>query len=569
MAYPMTDEERDLFLKPYRQTVQITVSGTEGEISLTERDIVSGGLSVNRYCTSGDKIGFGSVTAAEAALTLDNFDGRFDDFKFEGAEIFIRLCTKKWDALYLPKAPVCYVPLGYFTVDETPRKLRTISLRALDRMVRFDKRVDMSLLSFPMSAVVLLDRICSICGVPLDGGVYELTNKDYLIEEPKDENLTYRQLLSWIGEITGTCCFINWDGRLSLKWYESTDILLTPAERYNSDLKENEITISGVRVANSENEYLAGEEGYVINIEQNSLIGQDFSAVADSLYEKIGGFSYVPFSAEVKPMPYVYPLDCITFVDKNGNAVKTIVTDCTFTMNGVTSLEGKGKTVTQDGYAASAPFTRRQQEVLEKTKQETDKKLTDRESALLDLNAFQANSAGLYQTRVSQPDGSVKTYNHDKPLLEESEFISTYTSAGYAYTRGGWNNGEPVWTHGLDSYGNAVLNAIHTHKLSADDITTGRMQSHDGETFIDLDNGYSKLKGEVKIVRDGYAGYMNLQADEIANYYEGKKTFSLDKDETEIEKLISRKQIDMAPIKVIPIITETRKGWAFVELGGD
>ena len=100
---------------------------------------------------SGNRIEIGSVIASELTLVLDNSDGKYDDVVFEGAELFVRVGVKKWDAKTWENADFHFVPFGYFTVDETPRKLRSITLSALDRMMLFDKKVDNSLLSFPMT----------------------------------------------------------------------------------------------------------------------------------------------------------------------------------------------------------------------------------------------------------------------------------------------------------------------------------------------------------------------------------------------------------------------------------
>lgn len=143
MAYPITAEALDLFTNSYRQVVEISFNGVNENIKLTEQDISLGGFSVNRYCVSGNKIEIGSAIAAELALSLDNSDGRFDEVFFEGAELYVRVGSKKWEARRWEHADYHYIPFGYFTIDEAPRKLAKITLSALDRMVLFDKAVDL------------------------------------------------------------------------------------------------------------------------------------------------------------------------------------------------------------------------------------------------------------------------------------------------------------------------------------------------------------------------------------------------------------------------------------------
>lgn len=47
-----------------------------------------------------------------------------------------------------------------------------------------------------------------------------------------------------------------------------------------------------------------------------------------------------------------------------------------------------------------------------------------------------------------------------------------------------------------------------------------------------------------------------------------KKVFTLNGDTTEVEKIKSSKEINMPPLKIVPITSGTRKGWAFVPTGG-
>lgn len=46
------------------------------------------------------------------------------------------------------------------------------------------------------------------------------------------------------------------------------------------------------------------------------------------------------------------------------------------------------------------------------------------------------------------------------------------------------------------------------------------------------------------------------------------KVFTLNGDTTEVEKVKSKKEISMPPLKIVPITTGTRQGWAFVPTGG-
>lgn len=473
MAYPISQEALRLFKESYRQIVDIEFNGVRDTLTLSEEDVAAGGLSINRYSVSGNKIEIGSAVAAELSLILDNADGKFNEVTFEGAELYVSLGTKKWNARRWENAQYHYVPFGYFTIDEAPRKLEKITLTALDRMVMFDKPVDNTKIVFPLSVADLLDRVCTICRVSLGIDATKLTNADYIINEaPTDDNLTYRQYIAWIAEITGTCAFIDWNGDLILKWYEDTDTEINLSDRYSSDLQENAITISGVQVVFGEKKYLIGNASYAFNVESNSLIQHDPLVIAEGLFGKLYGFSYTPFTATVKPMPHLYPMDKVSFVDKLGVAHSTIITDCTFILNNSTVIEGKGETATKNGYASMNPLTARERAILSKVKNELDDTISSKAQALLVLNETICNSIGLRMTVVSTDKEGDVYYFHNNETLENSSIIYTFKSGGFAWAYD-WNDGEPIWEYGFTQDGNAVFNALSTYKIQTQYLDAG------------------------------------------------------------------------------------------------
>ena len=477
MCYPMTREVFELFTKPYRQTAEITFNGVSESIKLTEKNLRQGGLTVTKSSVSGDKVEIGSAICASLTLVLDNRDGRFDSVKFEGAELFVRVGIKKWDAHRWEKAVMHYVPLGYFTVDESPRKLSEITLSALDRMAQFDKPADLSALGFPMSLYQLVSKACEVCRVPLGTTAAEMLNADYIIfAEPQSSGeIAWRQIIQRAAEISGSCAYIDREGRLRFGWYEEPEGYcppITPADRFSGDLFENVLTLTGVSVEDDENIYLAGAEGYTLDVSDNFLLQHDHAAVAKSIWQKLSGFSYTPFSAQIKSLPHYDPLDVLGFIDKSGEAHRVIVTDAAFTLNGSASLEGRGETKTSGGYAALDPLTQRERDILSKMEKKQSKELSSREQALIELNNVIWNSLGLHATTEESPDGGKIYYYHDGETLEASTIIYTFRAGGFAWTNR-WEGDKTVWQYGFTRDGNAVVNALSAFKIQAEQIEAG------------------------------------------------------------------------------------------------
>ena len=467
--YKVSQEVKNLFNKNYIQVADITVNGVNESFSVAENEIVQGSLSIDRYSVSNSKIEVGSAVAAELTLKLKNDDGKYDNTVFEGAEVFVKIGIKKWDAHRWENAVIHWIPCGYFTIDEPPRALSTITISALDRMILFDKTVDISKLSFPMTVADLLNKICTICGVTLATDITRLPNKDYQITAyPEGQDLTYRTLLQWCAALTGTCAFMNYDGNLELKWYEQTDLTISPSERYNSDMQENDVTITGIYFKDAANtEYIAGTDDYCLDLSSNGLLQDNVQVVLDTLYVSLKGFSYRPYTATIKSAPYIYPMDMIHYEDAKGEVHGTIITNVTFGMNLSTSIAGKGETTQKQKYSQSGGLTKQQATILEKLRENLDKAMTAKEQAQLELNRLLSNSLGLNIVTIPQDDGTQVYYFCDGETLESSNIIYTFKANGFAWTKS-WNEGNPVWKYGFSKDGNAIYNMLAAYKISTE-----------------------------------------------------------------------------------------------------
>jgi len=174
-----------------------SIWGEVETLELTERDIVMGGFVIDRYSVSGSKLEVGNASAAELTLTLNNDDGRFDDVMFEGSVLT--------PEIRIPRSggQIYSIPMGVFTVDEPPRNLSTITLKALDGMVKLDKPYPHEWKNISLG--LLLQACLQHLGIVqynIDSGI---ANLSFVVEKvPATNNLTCRQVLMWIAELTGT-----------------------------------------------------------------------------------------------------------------------------------------------------------------------------------------------------------------------------------------------------------------------------------------------------------------------------------------------------------------------------
>lgn len=481
-----------------KQTALIEVTAGSKTFTITDADIIQGGLKIDRYCVTNSKIEVGSAVASELSLKLRNYDGKFNDVSFEGAVLNVKIGihaanTSELGKFILGKSvlgfakglgnfilgtgrlgdysvdtEVYWVPCGLFIVDTPPRKLSTISISALDYMVLFDREVNASALSFPIHVDALIQKICSICNVTLATDVSVLPNHYFSIGGLPDTNqkLTYRQLLQWCAQLTGTCAFMDGSGRLVLKWYEQTGVTITASERYASDMLENDITITGFTCDDGKgNTYLSGTTDYTLDLSDCGFLTNAYEGALKELQAARGGFTYRPYSATIKSAPYLFPLDMIRYKDKDGVVHDTIVTNVTLALNCNTAISGAGETVTSSSYTQSASGVTSQQAATDRANLEKINQRATKEE-LYSMMTFTPEN-GLVITRsnwegkvqitgqnVQVVRGNNKVVINDNGIDITDGYGSVSIYSGGISFHGIRNSKIFEWPYEKDSYGN-------------------------------------------------------------------------------------------------------------------
>lgn len=519
--YPITSAGLAALREDVVQSVNILCTPTKGTaFNITDKDII-GAVTVDWSSVTGSKLDLGSACMSELSFTLENTDGAFDDKVFEGAQLYVTTS-------FPTDSTTETVPIGYYTVDSPPRKLRSIKITAYDRMAKFNRAYD-SELAYPATLYQIVADACTKCGVSQKLPTNTLHRGVSIPKRPEADNLTYRQVLVWAAELMGVSLYIDYDGKLTGGWYATNakHAVIKASDRFtsgNTNFAENNIVFSGVRiVGNDENktEYLAGTKDYAFNIEGNLLVQSDMnlSTLATELKTARCSLTYTPMSCTTHSFPHLRPLDVMNFETAQGTK-KVVLTNVKWqSQNRCTKLEGKGETATQSGYATMGAFTPKQQAILEQTRAQQAAQINDFEQATLALNETIANSMGLYVTRKADSNGAVITYYHDKPTLEGSNTIYCRNAGGYAWTNNGWNNGSPNWEYGVSKDGDAVIRSIAANKISASYITTDILSSPTGKFSFNLDTGHIEAS-DINIT----GGDINLDGGQLSIENSGFKT---------------------------------------------
>lgn len=384
--YPLTTAVLNLYKNEQRQVLRIT--GTDSNntaISITDADIVMGGFNVDRFILPTDTFQIGTACAAELTLKLNNSDGRFDNVIFQGTELFVEIGIADWSQA---NPTIEYMPVGYFTPEEQPRRKSVISIKALDRMMRFDKVVEdiNGLINNPAYAFV--QRIGNRCNVPVTNhSEWEIDGYINLVIETLpalQESITYRDLIAWIAGVFGGFAYIDWNGSLFFRGIchnpiPSSDYAIRSSNRFDSDVSEDNILITGVMCKTLDGDIiLKGTDDYVLDLSTNFLISQGGGRfgiytpqnIAQTIYNYIVDYRlfnrFRPFSATVVNAPYLWPLDRVRFYYGDGTTYYScIITNINFGINGTTEVAGKGQTKTLNNQASPNSVTPSQSYVLE------------------------------------------------------------------------------------------------------------------------------------------------------------------------------------------------------------
>ena len=166
------------------------------------------GLSIEDNVSGTDSFDVGSAIINQLTLKLDNTDERYDAYDFDGAKITVKT------GLQLSKT-VEWLNKGVFTADPGEYTGDTITVKAYDNMKKFDRKYSESKLVYPATLGSIVRDACSVCGVSLSTTSFPLDS--FVVQtRPTDEALTFREVLTWVGQIACLWCRCNVRGALEL-----------------------------------------------------------------------------------------------------------------------------------------------------------------------------------------------------------------------------------------------------------------------------------------------------------------------------------------------------------------
>lgn len=436
-------------------------------INLEPENFMLSGCSIEDKTTDG-KFGVGFTIGKTLFLRIANHEEQFTQYDFYSSIINLYIETIFEDGTIDKIRKGVY----YTIVPETPGDI--IEISAVDGMYKFDKEYTESKTKYPASLLTILTDACLDCGIPAK--FREFDNMHFVVQE-KPENVTYRQVVSYVCQIAGYNARIDNDGYLELVWYDTeseTPIEITYFKSLN--VHTDDVIITGVQVVNGETSVLFGDTGYTIKIESNPFVAGKEQEVADYLGARMVGVRFRPFNAQIPNNPLYEPFEVCNITDRKGNVYRSIINSVSYQVGGYTGISCEAEDPVRNGsmYVSAAA------QAVAEARKNAQKYLSEYDKAVQNMTEIAMNTMGYFTTNEKQTDGSIITYVHDKPDLQDSTTIYKKGIDGFFIS----TDGGKSYTAGFDKNGNAVLNILSVIGLSANWITAGRILVKDDDGNI-------------------------------------------------------------------------------------
>lgn len=302
-------------------------------------------LSYETSSSSEEYLQLGSAVSAKIELSIKRIDELF-----ENTEIPIEIGLK------LPSGKYEYIPVGFFTAEHPTNDQATTTFTAYDRMMK-TTGLYVSNLTYPASAVSVLNEISADCGVPVD-----VSNIDSSIMiSTKPAGYTYREMIGYIASMAGGFACVDRTGTIVIKWYSDVDYKLDVTRIMSFEKDESNYNLEKLS-CNVDNSTTLTSGGGILGVTfDNPFMTQDR---LDNIFKKLSGFSYRGASVKTLGDVRLDSWDMIT-VEDGEDAYKVPVMNIQQEYDGglAMTITSYGKTQTEQEVDFKGPTTQQNKRI--------------------------------------------------------------------------------------------------------------------------------------------------------------------------------------------------------------
>ena len=471
-------------------------------IPIDDSQLWDNGFVINDSTSSTGGFDIGSAIVQKFTLRLNNMYDNFTEYDFTGAEI----SNIKVSLSLSGKTEA--VSKGVFTVNDTSYDGDIITLECLDNMHKFDVNYSKSNLIYPATLLQIVQDACRCCGVTLATDSLQFEYYNYVIQKKPDDNtMTFRDVLTWVGQISGHFWKCNKSGQLSAGWYNMSDL---SAGRNIHTLQTNVVTdvnvdmddvvITCVRIVTEDENsnqvtFQSGSDGYAVVIDSNKFINKDNAAeIASMVGGRVVGLRFRPMTVSSLQDPTIEAGDGAIVYDRKLKSYKTFFTNVVFSIDTDNQMSNDAESALRN----SAERFSEASKIYQNLKKHLNKNKTEWEKAMEELEKAMKEQVGLYPVIKTLDDGSKVYYMCDHPTLEESQVVFELNGKGWAVS----TNGGKTWNAGLLVDGTMITKILNSIGINADWINTGAFTvlDSDGNIMFKADTA----TGRVDIVANSF-----------------------------------------------------------------
>nr|DAW29363.1 MAG TPA: tail protein [Caudoviricetes sp.] len=500
----------------------VDITFPDGTKKTINKDIMNGDNGFSD-CAESSSFPVGATICKTLTLSINNDQEQWKNYNFYGAKIhaYLKLQTSYaapesvstlLDESYNPildstgdpiiatqaatKDIIETIDKGVYTVTTPEQYSDIINVTALDDMYKANKTYT-SGLKLPQSLINLVRDACKTVGIGMN---LTMKHGDIIIRSVPD-SMTFRQLFGYAAMVESANARIDYFGNLQfVKWdFEKADVPELKNYGNPPTLSSDDIVITGIKVtngqsnddANTDYSGMYGEEGYVLELENELIDTDQLQTVANIIGEQIAGARFRNLEGDLVYNPLVEFGDMVYTYDRLGNKYLTPLTDVSGNVGGLTTV----KTQADDPIRGSSDFYGNSTKTIVAARQMVQKEKSAREEAIQRLAETLKSSSGLYMTQEPQQDGSIIYYMHNKATIAESNIIWKLTAEAFAVSI----DGGKTYPYGFAVTGELITRLLYAEGINADYINAGTLIVRDKSGNVifeaDMDTGTVTLDG--------------------------------------------------------------------------
>ena len=206
------------------QTNGTLLIGEVGDTDSNKR-IGQNGITFNEMFNSEKNVQIGDAVSSQIGMTLLNTDGALDNFQYGRCKVYL-------DVYDTANTAWLSCPMGVYIIElPTKRKVQLVNAVGFDQMTKFDEICDTWWNGLNWSGGLTLLQIVQSMATQLGVSVSSNTASEIVnsslsyTESPFDcVQVTYREVLEYVAEATGTVARFDRDGALDLRWFNAAQI---------------------------------------------------------------------------------------------------------------------------------------------------------------------------------------------------------------------------------------------------------------------------------------------------------------------------------------------------------